>query len=436
MRKFTKGENLTLLYQFLTQYPKVKNLFHWSQPVIQEYQFRRIKKLLDVAYYHTDFYRSKYQAAGIHPEDIKNWEDFKHLPTVTKDELIAYNLDFVDKRIPPNKLILSRSSGTTGKFVNIYFDAQALITQAIQVIRMLEEFNSGYRPLDKELLVYTSEYPYSSIGGVYRVIYINNLFPAREILAKIKEVRPAILSIYPSILRELVDLYKADYHRLGIKTIITNSEQSTQAERDHFSELFCCPVFDEFSSEEILSIAYQCVEKQYHITQDCSLIEMLSEHADVEVEPGQQGEIVGTCLINFAMPIIRYRQGDLAVFGTEPCRCGKTTPVIQTIVGRKNSTFKRVTGTDIPSGRILDWTYSLVLTHRLGIREFQVTQKTFTEIEIKLVIDNRYEPGTDNSKVVSSFKQAFGQEFEIMIEIVPYIERTKFGKHISIQSLV
>ena len=436
MRKFTKSENLSLIYRFLTQYPQTKKFPYLRQALIKTYQFNRIKQLLEIAYYHTSFYRRKYSAAGIHPNDIKNWEDFKCLPTVTKDELRAYNNDFVDNRKAFEKLILSRSSGSTGKFINIYFDAQAFITQEMQVIRMLKELNLKYSPLDKELLVYTSEYPFSSIGGFYKVNYVHNLIPAGQILAKILQLRPAVISIYPSILREIIDLYNADYHDIGIKVIITNSEHSTQSERDHFANLFGCSVFDEFSSEELLSIAYQCVEKQYHITQDCSYIELLSTKADVEVKLGEQGEIVGTCLINFITPIIRYRQGDLAIFSTTLCTCGKTTPVLQTIAGRKNSSFKRHDGTEIPSGRILDWTYSLVLSLRLGIREFQVTQMTLTDIEVKLATNDNYEAEFDNYKVIDSFKHTFGQEFEVAIKIVPCIEKTVSGKHNPIQSLV
>jgi phenylacetate-CoA ligase len=436
MREFTTTEKLSLLFQFLTRYPKAMRLSKLDQDQMQTYQFSTIKRLLDIAYYHTDFYQRKYNAAGIHPNDIKTWEDFKHLPTITKDELIAHNKEFIDKRAAPNKLIISKSSGSTGAFANIQLDAQALITQAIQVIRMLKELNPRYGPLEKEMLVYTSPYPFSSIGGLYRTVYVNNLLSERAILTKILQVRPPIISIYPSILRAIVDLYKVRYRDLGIETIITNSEHSTQSERDYFAKLFGCSVFDEYSSEELGAIAYQCVEKQYHLVQDCSYIELLSTNADIEVSPGQQGEIVGTCLINTVAPIIRYRQSDLAILATKPCSCGKTTPVLQTLVGRKNSSFKRPDGVEIPSGRILDWTYSLVLELDLGIREFQIIQKTLKLVEVKLVINDDYEPELDNSKLIYNFKQTFGEEFEVIVNIVPSIARTESGKSIPIQSLI
>jgi phenylacetate-CoA ligase len=436
MREFTTMEKLSLLFQFLTRYPNAMRLSKLDQEQMKVHQFSAIKRLLDIAYYHTDFYRRKYNAVGIHPNDIKTWEDFKHVPTVTKDELITCSSEFVDKRVKNNHLIISKSSGSTGKFVSVQLDAHYFNVQAIQVIRMLKELNPGYGPLDKEMLVYTSPYPFSSIGGFYRTIYLNNLLSEKEILRKILQVRPAIISIYPSILRTIVDHHEIHYRDLGIETIITNSEHSTQSERDYFAKLFGCSVFDEFSSEELGAIAYQCIEKQYHLVQDCSYIELLSTNTGREVSPGQQGEIVGTCLINTVAPIIRYRQSDLAILATETCGCGKTTPALQTIVGRKNSSFKRPDGIEIPSGRILDWTYSLVLELELGIREFQIIQRTLTLVEVKLVVSSDYDSEFDNSKLIYKFKQTFGDEFEVIVNTVPSIPKTEAGKYIPIQSLL
>lgn len=436
MRSFSKKEKISLVYQYITQYSKLKKFPFLSQRIIKDYQFKKIKQLIDVAYNHTTFYRKKYDAVGIHPNDIKNLDDFKLLPTVTKDELAAHNLDFVDNRLAIENLFRSRSSGTTGKFVDIYLNSQAFITQAIQVIRMLKELSPKYNPLHKELLVYTSKYPYSSIGGLYRIYYINNLFSAEKIIANMRRVKPTILAIYPSILREIIGFKNVSFNDFGIETIITNSEYCSQAERDYFSNIFNCSVFDEYSSEELLSICYQCSQKQYHLTQDCSYIEVLSSNADSEVMLGQQGEIVGTCLINFATPIIRYRQNDLSVLSSTQCNCGRTAPALKAIFGRKNASFKTTNNYEIPSGRILDWTYSIVLTRGLCIREFQIIQQTLTCITIKLVVSQSYQPDIDNQILIDNFEQYFGKFFDLKIEIVKYIEKTIHRKHNAIISLV
>ncbi|PDV97757.1 hypothetical protein A9Q02_17865 [Candidatus Chloroploca asiatica] len=437
MRALSWREHLALLVQFALFSPAVARFPFLDQEIVKAYQLKRLQKLVTLAYDHTWFYHQKYAAAGMHPSDIQSFEAFKALPTVTKDELIAHGEAMIDRRIRRDRLIVSRSSGSSGKFVSVYLDSQNFITQALQVMRMLKEFYPAYQPTDRELLVYTSPYPVRSLGGFYRVYYVHNLCPAAEIFATMRRLRPAILAIYPSILRELVTLYGAQCATLGVKVIVTNSEHATQEERDYFAAVFGCPVFDEYSSEELASIAQQCVHKRYHLVQDCSYIELLHPDCDGPVAPGQLGELVGTCLINAAMPIIRYRQGDMAIAADhDACSCGKTAPVLAELSGRKNTAFKQANAPDIPSGRILDWSYDLVLKLALDVREFQIIQEELHSVRVRLVTGQHYQAERDNALVTQHFCQTFGHHFQVRVECVPSIARTRSGKHIPIQSLL
>ena len=434
MRNFTRREKLNLTCQFLAKSQQLKKLSNGAQSAIREYQFRKVKHLLDVAFHNTEFYSRKYSLAGIHPRDIRSWQDFEQVPTVTKSELLDAGLGAVNDTLAFDKLIASRSSGTTGQFLTVYLDAQAIITQALQAYRMLREVTPGYRSRDKEVLVYTSKYPYSSIAGLYRARYISNLLPAEQVLDAILRVKPAVLAIYPSILREVLLLDGHRAMRRHLKGVLTNSEYSTQEERDAFAEQLGCPVSDEFSSEELSSIAHQCLHKRHHLTQDSSYIELLEPGSSQSARQGEVGEVVGTCLINEAMPIIRYHQEDLAVLGDQRCPCGKSAPVLESLVGRRNSSFKCKDGSMIPSGRILDWTYSLILTHRLGIRQFRLTQETVDLVTIDLVVTSSYNAEIHNQLLSANFQEVFGNSFVLHPRIVPSIQRSPAGKYNPIRS--
>lgn len=436
MRKFNYKEQTSLIYQYLTRYRKLAKFPYQNQEVNRAYQMKRVQELIKTAYFHTDFYKKKYDDAGIHPSDINTWEDFYQLPTVSKDEVIEFGLDMADRRCDVDDLILSRSSGSTGQFVDLYFDAQHFITQEVQVIRMLKEFYPKYGPLDKELLIYTSEYPFKSIGGFYSVDYINNLCSVNEIYNKIKQVRPVIVAFYPSILRELIETYGEECNKLGIKAIITNSEHSSQREREHFEMVMGCPVFDEYSSEEISGIAHQCVQKNYHMEQDSSIVEIMDVDEDVRLALGEQGEIVGTSLINFSMPLIRYRQGDIGTVSPESCTCGKTAPIFEKLSGRKNSSLKRPDGSLIPSGRVLDWTYGLVLTEDVDVVQFQITQYALDEIVVSILPGKNFDFEKDPTIIKDGFKYTFGENLNPFVKLVPQIEKTSSGKHIPIRSLL
>lgn len=436
MRKFTRRQRATLAWQYVRTHRWTENFTRLRQDQIAEWQFYRVWRLVEAAYHHTDLYRSKYRAAGIHPNDIRSWRDFKCLPTLTKDELVEFGLRAVDSRRNVEDLFVSRSSGSTGKFISIYLDSQALSTQAIQAVRMIKEMHPAYGPTDDELMIYTSEYPYTSIGGLYRAVYASTLSPTRDLIERINSLRPAVIAVYPSILRDIVRLRDTPKPFPYLKAVITNSEQSLQGERDLFARRLDCAVNDEFSSEELSSIAYQCRHQRYHVTQDSSYIEVLSPIADTTLPAGEVGEIVGTCLINAAMPIIRYRQGDLAALREHACTCGRTGPVLEALAGRKNDSFWRTDGTQIPSGRILDWTYDLILRHKLGVAEFQVTQRALTSIEIRVVVESAYDEPVATQIIKRSFRGAFGEAFEVSVSVTPAIERTKTGKYNPIRSLL
>lgn len=436
MRTLKLTERIELLRRYAFRYPYVKRFPYQTKEHINAYQFNRVKKLLDTAYTYCPYYRVKYDAVGLHPQDITTWEHFYQIPPLTKDEVIDHIEGLVDQRIDRSQLFLSRSSGSSGRFVNVYLDANTLIEQELHVIRMLTDFYPQYGPLDKEILVYTSEMPFTNVAGMYQTYFVHNMLPADAILERVLDIDAAIIAIYPSILRELSNRYAEELRQRGWKAIVTNSEQSSQLERDQLEEIIGCPVFDEFSSEEVPGIAHQCRHKRYHVTQDSCVIEIVEPGKNTHCAPGEVGEIIGTNLLNFAMPFIRYRQGDFASLPNETCECGSNFPVLDNLLGRLNSSFLTPNQERIPSGRLLDWTYGLVLQHELDIQEFQLTQHSLNNIEFKVIPGSHYSVDHDSILIQKSFAASFGETFNVDVTISDAIAKGETGKHIPIKSFV
>ena len=436
MRKLTFDYNLRMFYKLIKNHKSVMDFPYQSIETIREYQLTQIRRVIKNAYEHVLFYKRRFERLHIYPDDIKSFEDFEKLPSISKIDLFGHEEEFIDDRLKNKPLIVSKTSGSSGRFVDIYCDSEMFITEEIQVLRMIKELEPHYNALSREVLVYTSEYPVSSILGFYKVYYVNNLKSVEYIFEFILNKKPTVLAIYPSILWEIAKNIKYEFKKLKLKLIITNSEQSSQSERNFFSSLFGCTVIDEYSSEELQSIAYQCSEMNYHEVSDCTYIELLKSDSDCLVELGEVGEITGTCFLNQAMPLIRYRQGDLAKRLPGKCACNKHTPIIGNPEGRKNSSFITNDGTIIPSGRLLDWTYSLVLRYNLPIDSFQIIQKTISDVHIllKLNIINSETFSTDFVK--TDFINTFGPIFKIYVNIVDEIYKTKSGKYNPIISYV
>lgn len=435
MRALSFMERLSLASQYFCRIKKIMKFPYKSLDEIRAYQFKEIKALLIEAYENVDFYKKFYDEHNVDVYTISSLEEFSEkIPCITKKDIIENTQAFINKKYKNKPLILSRSSGSSGTMVDLYADSSLYTEIELRVIRMIKEIYSKYSAFEKEVLVYTSEYPVSSIMGMYRSFFVSNLLNYEKIFEFILEKKPTVIAIYPSILREIIQHLSYDFKSLGIKLIITNSEASTQLERDDFAKIFDCDVIDEFSSEELQSIAYQCSEKKYHEVSDCTYIEILELNSDKTAPMGEIGEITGTCLLNHAMPMIRYRQGDLATLTVTDCACNKCTPILKHLEGRKNSSFLKRNGEIIPSGKLLDWAYSLVLDKSYKISEYKIIQESFEAVTILIVCNSLSEQ--DMQEIAESFKAMFGEEFTVSVELVDRIEKTKAGKQIPIISKI
>jgi phenylacetate-CoA ligase len=436
MRKFTSLEQLFLAKEYTFNYGRISKFLYLSHDQISEHQFRKIKALVNLAYHHTKFYQHLYTGHDIHPEDVRTWSDFEKLPPVTKSDIIVNHSDcIVDKKTSKRNLRVARSSGSSGQVLDIVTDSSFWIQTALMMLRM---FQGSFHidPCTRGALIYTSEYPFQSPTGLYKAYHLPTLTSVKDLISALNRLRPDFVTSYPSILMELIADFPEECSRLRPRAIATNSEHSTEQQRNTISAVFNSPVFDEYSTEEMSLGGFQCPNKNYHLQEDCAYFEILDPVAARPVPEGQAGEIVGTCLINQVMPFIRYRQGDLGSIAESQCLCGNNGRILTDISGRRNSSFKLSNGRIIPSGKILDWVYRLILDHKVPVAQFQIIQKTLDDVEIAIVARSNCAAAWNEQVLRNSFYENFGEFLSIQIKQVSEIPRTPAGKHIPIKSLI
>lgn len=169
----------------------------------------------------------------------------------------------------------------------------------------------------------------------------------------------------------------------GLKAVITTSEVLTQPQRALLARAFGAPVQNEYGCGEVGPVAYDCEHASLHLMTESQVVEVLRPDGS-PAGPGESGEIVLTDLNNHAMPLVRYRVGDLAVVG-EPCRCGRGFPVLEKVWGREYDLV------EAPDGRRYHGEFFMYLFEDLrsrgaGVEKFQVVQLDSTSLEVKLVI--------------------------------------------------
>src|SRR5438132_7295228 len=162
---------------------------------------------------------------------------------------------------------------------------------------------------------------------------------ARQILL-LQDLRPAGLCATPSFALHIAETLAAqggDPRALGLRYGLYGAEPWTEGLRGALERAFGCPAYDVYGLSEIVGpgVAGECEARDgLHLADDHFLPEIV-EHTTGTVQPaGGQGELVLTTLPKRAMPLIRYRRGDITTLTDDPCVCGRTTVRIARIKGR------------------------------------------------------------------------------------------------------
>jgi phenylacetate-CoA ligase len=396
-----------------------------SRDEMQRWQFERIRALVRHAYDSVSLYRGLYGSVGFEPGDLKSWKDFEQLPLVSKEEVIeSFPERIVSDRFEFDRLIVSRSSGSSGKVLDVAYDGRTMIAYVLASLRVYQ-MGFRYRPWHRHVYIYTSPYPLSSLFGMYPLTFVSTLAPIDEILRVLIATRPQLLICYPSHLRQIVDLAaEAELGQIRPLLISVSSEMSSQGERDYLEAAFDCPVLDNYSSEEMARIASQCSEKVYHVFEDMNYIETVDSNARPTTG---LGAVVGTNLHNFAAPLIRYQQNDLAQLTEPGCACGWNFRRLRSLQGRRNDSFTMPSGRILTSGFLLDATYEFLLSQRTAIRDFCLVQESGTSILLEIVPGKGWNQEVGGG-ISSRFHEFVDDDVAFRVEVVAECEKTRTGK--------
>jgi phenylacetate-CoA ligase len=186
---------------------------------------------------------------------------------------------------------------------------------------------------------------------------------------------------------------------------------------------FKSQVADVYACSEAGDIAWQCTQgTDYHINADNIVVEIVKDGR--RVKDGQVGEVVITNLNRLAMPIIRYKNGDLARLASQPqpCPCGCKLPAMAEIVGRMSDDIS------LPDGRIVPWKQVrdlMVLPH---VRQYQLLQNASGDLEVRYVPERAADTDSIQDTLMHRYKQTFGPSVRIQIGETDNIKPASSGK--------
>lgn len=302
------------------------------------------------AYEHSPYYRQSFEAAGVHPDQVKNLDDIRRFPFITKQVLRERQLaappfgDIV--AVPEREIVyISASSGSTGVPTASPFTAQDFDDWIDYEARQF--WSSGLRPEDR----YAHSLNFSLFVGGPCVLGAQKLgalsihagtVPSERLLAILRQFQATAIWTTPSYawylgetaVKEGIDLRKD----LAIRRIFVAGEPggSIPETRQRIESLWGAEVYDYYGLSDIFgACAGMCEEKDgLHWAEDHILVEVLDPESGEPVPEGGRGELVLTTLKKAARPMIRFRTGDIVSFTSEPCGCGRTSIRLKGVHGR------------------------------------------------------------------------------------------------------
>jgi phenylacetate-CoA ligase len=393
----------------------------WKSPEkIEKNSLKKARAFLKNVTHINPFYKEKLK--GIPIDTIETVHDLKRIPFTTKDELREAFPQDISTGYTLKDCVHESTSGSTGDVLNIYHDLAAY--DFYTALGMREYAWWGYTPRYTMSYIRFENFKKTAFEytGLLRRNHISVTSSVEKQLTLLLEQAPDIICGYPSSLYEIGKLIEE--RNIKIKTpkfINSNSELLTEPTREYIESVFGCPVYDEYSSFEVHSMATECSKKEMHIHMENNILEIIKDGE--QVGPGEKGEIVVTNLHNRAMPFIRYRTGDIGVLSDEKCACGRGLPLLEMIEGRKDEFLHLPSGGKI-SPRVFD---PLDFIFHENVLKFQIIQMKPDSFIIKVVPRPEYGDHV-RKKLIREAKNCFPESISVEVVEVDDINRTGRGK--------
>ena len=201
--------------------------------------------------------------------------------------------------------------------------------------------------------------------------------------------------------------------------LVLSSEQLTPEMKSLLRQAFRARAFEEYGCVENCVLATECEHGRLHVSPDFGILEIVDQQGQA-VPPGVEGRILCTSLLNEVQPLIRYEIGDLGIWSTAYCPCGrKHLPVLEQIVGRLEDLVKG------PDGRQMVRFHGIFINLPMVI-EGQVIQETLRTFTVKLVVTSGF-GNTEEQIIRHRFAERLGK-VQVNIQLVQEIPRTERGK--------
>lgn len=349
----------------------------------QQFQCIRLKETLHYLQQHSPFYNSLFTRHGVGPENINTLDDLRFFPTTSKTDIQEHNWDFLC--VPREQVKeYTATSGTMGTPVFIALTGKDQERLAYNEYLSFQSMEAGPEDvfqlmltLDRQFMAGTAYY--SGLGRVgAAAVRTGPGLPAMQ-WDIIKQLGSTGLVAVPSFLIKMTEYARMngiDPDKTTVKKVLAIGETLRD---EHFmpnalarkiGEQWKVALYGTYASTEMQTAFTECsAGRGGHHHPELIIAEIIDDNGN-PVPHGEKGEVTITTLGVEAMPLLRYRTGDICRAYYDPCSCGRTTMRLGPVLGRKQQMIK-FKGTTLYPPVIFD-----VLNEAEAIREYVVDLRT------------------------------------------------------------
>jgi phenylacetate-CoA ligase len=428
----------------LRQFSVMRSLLHHRDSARDEivaFQNRQLRRLITGAYENVPYYRRLFDQNSLKPNDIQSVSDLPAIPITSKKDLQSLPAkEIISRDVNLKHLVVHMTSGSSGEPFTIRrtwleehyqaaFRKRAMHYYGLRITdRQADVENIGPLHLRRNQLLRRA----FSVLGLYPKIGVHAMLPLDEIVRTLQNFRPHVVTGYAGVLARVAEFINdSDSQMIQPRFVAVGGEVLTRLMRRQITEAFAAPIFDIYGSHEFNLIAWECKDAgEFHTCDDGMIVEVLKDGRPVAT--GERGEVVGTNLHSLAMPLIRYRLGDIVTKGLETCQCGQPFSTIRAVQGRMIDYFL------LPDGRTIH-PYEILLILAKDwvswIRQYQLIQEGEKRIILRVVPSITLTP-QKLALIEKPITALLGQGVEFHMILVPEIQLESNGKFRVSRSLV
>lgn len=404
---------------------------YWPAERLTRMQDEKLRRLLQHAVETTPFYRKHYAGIDLHQSDCR--ELLPLLPMVSKADVRGSLDDFLSTSFRREELIESRTGGSTGTALTLFFDKTC---QEFRNAASMRGDRWACREIGTKTAAIWGNPPVVSGFKSWirnklldRMMYLDTMnIDAASIERFVEEwqrEKPEVIFGHAHSIYVLAKFLSARASNpVRPRSVITTSMVLLDNERILIEKVFGCSVFNRYGCEEVGLIAAECEQHAgLHLNSEHLIVECQRRDGTPAVE-GEEGEVVVTDLNNLGMPLIRYRIEDAIVVDGRPCACGRTSPLVSRVVGRVADFLVKGDGGLVAGVSLVERT----LTAIRGIDQMQLVQDSHELLNVNIVAGEGHSEATA-AELREELSLVFGTAVRVQINVMQQLPQERNGKY-------